>query len=194
MNTEPLEIAAEVTPNPNTLKFNVNRSLVESGSLSYTDPEHAKESLLAERLFAVENVIGVMVGRDFVTITKAPAANWQPLVDPVTKALKELVDSGKVLFSQKGSAVHAHAPSAGASSAAQNDIEAKIRRILDTEIRPAVAMDGGDITFHGFSDGVVTLHLQGSCSTCPSSIMTLKMGVENRLKSLIPEVKEVIQV
>ena len=194
MNTELLEIAAEVTPNPNTLKFNVNRALMESGSLSYTDPERAKESLLAGRLFRIENVIGVMVGRDFVTVTKSPAANWQPLVEPITKTLKELFQSGKDLFPQSGSAVHAHAVSAGASSAAQNDIEAKIRQILDNEIRPAVAMDGGDITFHGYQDGVVTLHLQGSCSTCPSSIMTLKMGVENRLKSLIPEVKEVVQV
>ena len=183
---EPLEIAAEMTPNPNTLKFNVNRVLAESGSMNFTDPEKAKTIPLPEKLFEIENVIGVMVGRDFVTVTKSPSANWQPLVEPITKSLRTMLESGKPLF---GQAAQPAEVSAGAS-----DIETKIRQVLDQEIRPAVAMDGGDITFHGFKDGVVTLHLQGSCSSCPSSVMTLKMGVENRLKSLIPEVKEVIQV
>lgn len=189
--TEPLEISAEVTPNPNTLKFNVNRSLVESGSLSYTDPARAKESFLAEKLFGIENVIGVLAGRDFVTVTKSPSAPWQPLVEPITKTLREVLESGKALFPQNGAAAQ---PAAAPSSGGTSDIETKIKQILDNEIRPAVAMDGGDITFYGYKDGVVTLRLQGSCSSCPSSIMTLKMGVENRLKALIPEVKEVVQV
>ena len=186
MSAEPLEIAAEMTPNPNTLKFNVNRVLAESGSMNFTDPEKAKTVPLPEKLFEIENVIGVMVGRNFVTVTKSPSANWQPLVEPITKSLRTLLESGQPLFGQTQETPEA---ASGAS-----DIETKIRQILDQEIRPAVAMDGGDITFHGFKDGVVTLHLQGSCSSCPSSVMTLKMGVENRLKSLIPEVKEVIQV
>ena len=186
MTIEPLEIAAEMTPNPNTLKFNINRTLAESGSINFTDPEKAKGTPLAEKLFEIQNVIGIMVGRDFVTVTKSPSANWQPLVEPITKSLKSLLESGQALF---GSVTPpADAPAGG------SDVETKIRQILDQEIRPAVAMDGGDITFHGFKDGVVTLHLQGSCSSCPSSVMTLKMGVENRLKSLIPEVKEVVQV
>lgn len=184
--TEPLEIAAEMTPNPNTLKFNVNRVLTESGSMNFTDPEKAKTIPLPEKLFEIENVIGVMVGRNFVTVTKSPSANWQPLVEPITKSLRTMLESGKPLFGQ--------APQPAEVSTGASDIETKIRQVLDQEIRPAVAMDGGDITFHGFKDGVVTLHLQGSCSSCPSSVMTLKMGVENRLKSLIPEVKEVIQV
>ena len=190
MSTESLEIAAEMTPNPNTLKFNINRTLAETGSLNYTDPQKAKGVPLPEKLFEIENVIGVMIGRDFVTVTKSPSSNWQPLVEPITKSLRAMLESGKPLFGQTVS--QTQTPVAG--PAGPDDIETKIRQILDQEIRPAVAMDGGDITFHGFKDGVVTLHLQGSCSSCPSSVMTLKMGVENRLKSLIPEVKEVIQV
>ncbi len=186
---KPIEIRAEITPNPNTLKFNVNRILIEAGSLNFPDKEKAKGATLPEALFENENVLGVMVGRDFVTVTKLPGANWNLMVEPVIATLKKLFESGKIVFPQ-GSGASTEAVSQGGNS----EIEKKIRKILDEEIRPAVAMDGGDITFHGFSDGIVTLHLQGSCSTCPSSIMTLKMGVENRLKSLIPEVREVIQV
>ena len=192
MDTNTVEITAEITPNPNTLKFNVNKTLVASGSLNYPDKEKAKGSLLAEKLFEIENVIGVMVGHDFITITKAPAADWKPMVPTVTERIKMLLAQDQALFPQG-------APAAGlvagaAATGNTGDIEKKIQEVLDNEIRPAVAMDGGDIIFYGYRDGIVTLHLQGSCSSCPSSIMTLKMGVENRLKSLIPEVREVIQV
>lgn len=186
MNT--IEITAEITPNPNTLKFNVNKTLIASGSLNYPDKEKAKGSLLAEKLFEIENVIGVMVGQDFITITKAPAADWKPMVPTLTERIKSLLSQDQALFPKS-------APTAGAATVGDTgDIEKKIQAVLDNEIRPAVAMDGGDIIFYGYRDGVVTLHLQGSCSSCPSSIMTLKMGVENRLKSLIPEVREVNQV
>ncbi len=188
MNND-IQISAEVTPNPNTLKFNINKVLIESGSLNFTSRDQARGSVLAERLFDVENVIGVMVGRDFITITKQPTANWQVLVQPVTETLKSVLKSSENVV---------QAPAEGGATVATagpgGEIERKIREVLDTEIRPAVAMDGGDILFHGYKDGVVTLHLQGSCSSCPSSIMTLKMGVENRLKALIPEVREVVQV
>ncbi len=188
---KPIEIRAEITPNPNTLKFNVNRVLIETGSLNFPDKDKAKGATLPEALFENENVLGVMVGRDFVTVTKLPGANWNLMVEPIITALKKLFDSGKIVFPQ-GSGVTAENATSGTGG--NTEIEKKIRQILDDEIRPAVAMDGGDITFHGFDNGIVTLHLQGSCSSCPSSIMTLKMGVENRLKSLIPEVREVIQV
>ena len=186
MNQEPIDITAEMTPNPNTLKFNVNRVLAESGSLNFPDREKAKGAAI-EPLFDVENVLGVMVGRDFITVTKRPEANWQVMVEPVIAAIKKLFDSGKALVPEG-------APAAADSHSANGEVEQKIRAILDNEIRPAVAMDGGDIIFYGYENGVVTLHLQGSCSSCPSSVMTLKMGVENRLKSLIPEVREVVQV
>ena len=189
MNTANIEISAEVTPNPNTLKFNVNKSLLESGSLNFTDREKAKGAYLAEELFKVDHVLGVMVGTSFITITKAPASNWKDLVQPLTEKIKQIVGSGQTLLPAGLSGA-----AAASGSGANGEIEKKIREILDNEIRPAVAMDGGDIQFYGYQDGVVTLHLQGSCSSCPSSVMTLKMGVENRLKSLIPEVREVVQI
>ena len=181
-------ITAEVTPNPNTLKFNVNRALVETGSLNFPDREAARGSALAERLFGIEQVLGVMAGRDFVTVTKAPSAQWQALAPGVIEALKELLASGAPLFA----AGVPHVP--GPEGSHDTDVERRIQEILDREIRPAVAMDGGDIIFYGYENGVVTLHLQGSCSSCPSSVMTLKMGVENRLRAAVPEVREVVQV
>lgn len=188
MTNENLQITAEMTPNPNTLKFMVNRTLVESGSLNYPDKEKAKGCYLAETLFELPNVLGVMLGRDFITVTKKPEASWHTMVEPITTTMKTLFASGKALFPKT-------APASGEGGSGRNsEIEQKIREILDNEIRPAVAMDGGDITFYGYENGIVTLHLQGSCSSCPSSIMTLKMGVENRLKSMIPEVQEVVQV
>ena len=188
--TKDIQITAEITPNPNTLKFNVNRVLIEAGSLNFPDREKAKGSLLPETLFNIENVLGVMAGPDFITVTKMPAAGWPAMVEPITNAIRSLLSSDKPLFSSTAQATSAADGHAGGTG----DIETKIRQILDDEIRPAVAMDGGDIIFYGYENGIVTLHLQGSCSSCPSSIMTLKMGVENRLKSLIPEVREVVQV
>jgi Fe-S cluster biogenesis protein NfuA len=190
MNTSnAVEISAEITPNPNTLKFNVNKTLLKSGSMNFQDKEKAKGALLPEKLFGIENVLGVMIGPSFITITKNPDAEWPSVVPAVTETLKSLLSSDKVLFPEQALADEAQP----ANNAANSEIERKIREVLDNEIRPAVAMDGGDITFYGYEDGVVTLHLQGSCSSCPSSIMTLKMGVENRLKALIPEVREVVQ-
>ncbi len=184
-----LEISAEVTPNPNTLKFNLNRTLLPGGSLNYTDKAKAKGARLPEMLFAVENVLGVMVGSNFITVTKRPESDWAALVAPVTERIKEILAIDAPLFPEDAAMIAASSGGAGTG-----DIETKIKQILDSEIRPAVAMDGGDITFYGYRDGVVTLHLQGSCSSCPSSIMTLKMGVENRLKASIPEVREVVQI
>ena len=186
------QINAEITPNPNTLKFNLGRVLVETGSLNFTDRDRAKGILLAESLFDIQHVLGVMIGRDFVTVTKRPESTWPELAPAIIEKLRSLISSGKRLVPSDPAPVTNTA--SGGHAEGVGEIEKKIREILDNEIRPAVAMDGGDITFHGYENGVVTLHLQGSCSHCPSSIMTLKMGVENRLKSLIPEVREVIQV
>ncbi len=188
-----VQITAEVTPNPNTLKFNVNKTLLESGSLNYPDKQKAQESLLARRLFELESVLGVMVGTGFVTITKNPATNWQGMVPKIIESLKTLLSSEEALFPAEARTAAVASPSAGAACG-DTDIEQRIKEILDNEIRPAVAMDGGDILFYGYKDGVVTLHLQGSCSSCPSSIMTLKMGVENRLRAVIPQVREVVQI
>ena len=192
METQNFTINAEVTPNPNTLKFNVGKTLVETGSLNFQDKDKAKGALLPETLFGIPNVLGVMVGHDFVTVTKRPEAGWQTMAQPIIETLKKLLSSDKPLLPVDMKPSAAVGPDGHATGG--GDIERRIKEILGTEIRPAVAMDGGDITFYGYENGVVTLHLQGSCSHCPSSIMTLKMGVENRLKSLIPEIREVVQV
>lgn len=184
MNTA-VQISAEITPNPNTLKFVVNRQLLPSGSLDYTDREKAKDSALASRLFDVPSVAAVFIGTNFITVTKAPEADWNSLVATVAEVIRNSLASGEK-FSGPAETAAAGGPA--------DPIERKIREILDREIRPAVAMDGGDINFIDYKEGIVTLHLKGSCSQCPSSIMTLKMGVENRLKSEIPEIKEVVQV
>ena len=185
-----VNITAEITPNPNTLKFNLGRTLIESGSVNFTDAQRAKGVPLAEALFGIDNVLGIMAGRDFVTVTKKPESSWNTMAEPIIQTLKTLLASGKPLLPADYAATSAPAE----HHAANGEIEKRIKEILDAEIRPAVAMDGGDITFYGYDNGVVTLHLQGSCSSCPSSVLTLKMGVENRLKSLIPEVREVVQV
>ena len=181
-----VEIYAEVTPNPNTLKFILNRQFLESGSIDFPTAEKAKGSFLPETLFKIESVKGVLIGKDFITVSKDPQAEWEMLVNFVIEAIKTCVASGQPFFAE---GLQTESVSKDA-----DEIEQRIRQILDEEIRPAVARDGGDIIFYGFQDGVVTLHLQGACSTCPSSIFTLKMGVETRLKAAIPEVKEVVQV
>jgi len=188
METTPIELSAETTPNPHTLKFNVNRTLVPSGSLNFPDAASAKGSPLAERLFQVEGILGVMAGRDFITVTKLPSVEWEVLAKPVSEAIRSVLSSETPPFAVSPQ----NAPVSGEGS--DDAISRKIRDILDIEIRPAVAMDGGDIVFYGYRDGVVTLHLQGSCSACPSAGFTLRLGVENRLKQLIPEVREVVEV
>jgi NFU1 iron-sulfur cluster scaffold homolog, mitochondrial len=180
--TEDIQISAETTPNPNTLKFVVNRQLLKSGGVDFPDKEKAKGSPLAVKLFEVASVRGVFVGTNFITVTKSEDIPWKDLALNVTDLIRESLQSGlhvdeEIIHEQKD----------------MDPIERKVRDILDREIRPAVAMDGGDILFKRYIDGVVTLHLRGSCSSCPSSVMTLKMGVENRLRSVIPEIKEVIQ-
>lgn len=183
---EPLQIAAEITPNPNTLKFTINRPLLSFGSRNYLKKEDVTDSPLAAALFEVGNVASVMIGTDFATITKTPESDWQEIGPYVVQALRAFFDSGQEAIAANASvSVHAEG---------RSEIEKKIIELLDNEIRPAVARDGGDIVFYGYDNGVVKLQLQGACSSCPSSIMTLKMGIENRLKMIIPEIKEVLQV
>ena len=183
----PVQLSAEMTPNPNTVKFIVDREFLESGSYDFPDKEKAKNSPLAEKLFTVDGAAGVLIGTNFITVTKTPHAEWQVVAPLVANAIQDFFMTGEAPVLQ--SAV----PSANVSEG-NGEIERKIKTVLDEEIRPAVARDGGDIIFYGYKDGIVTLHLQGSCSSCPSSIMTLKMGVESRLKQVVPEIKEVVQV
>ena len=182
-----VQIETEFTPNPHSLKFNLNRQLLTSGDSAYfASKEAAENSPLAKKLFTISNVEGVLIGQDFVTISRNPSVEtWASIIPPVTKALKQHLESGEEI-TLPDSTVH--------SKIAESEVEKKIRTVLDQRIRPAVARDGGDIIFHGFKEGVVTLHLQGACSSCPSSTATLKAGVERMLREYIPEVKEVIQL
>lgn len=186
MTEEPkqLDIMAELTPNPNTLKFRVLKQLISKGSCNFTGKEAAKDSLLASRLFEIENVTGVMIGVDFVTVSKEAAADWQEMARDIIESIRYFLNSGEpAVFKEAEESLNQG-----------SEIERQIREILDAEVRPAVARDGGDIIFYGYEDGIVKLKLQGSCSSCPSSLMTLKFGIENRLKQSFPEIKEVVQV
>ncbi|MBI4211364.1 MAG: NifU family protein [Deltaproteobacteria bacterium] len=178
-----IEIYAQPTPNPNTLKFSVNRTLLQSGTADFPSAETAKGSPLAEELFSIGDVTGVFVGSNFISVTKTPESDWNLVVGKVVEKIRTTLASGVTLV-------------ANTTVSASNEgyIEQQIREILDQEIRPAVAMDGGDVTLHSYHNGIVTLHLRGACSHCPASAMTLKMGIEHRLKELIPEIQEVVQL
>ena len=186
---EKIEIAAMATPNPETLKFVVNRELLPQGSMDFPNKETAKDSPLAKALFEIPEVQAVFIGTNFVTVTKSPETSWSTLAKPS-------IDVLTTVFGMESDAVGRleKAPQTAVSQTAESAEVQKIKEILDREIRPAVAADGGDIVFHGYKDGVLTLHLQGACSSCPSAMLTLRMGVETRLKSLIPEIKEVVQI
>ena len=180
-------IQTEETPNPATLKFIPGRAVMPSGTANLTSAEEAKRSPLAERLFDVEGVAGVFLGSDFVTVTKSADQDWHLMKPAILGVIMEH-------FTANRPVVVATAPGDGASGEggeADSEIVTQIKELLETRVRPAVAQDGGDIIFQGFEDGVVLLHLQGSCSGCPSSTATLKMGIENMLKHYIPEVTEV---
>lgn len=175
---------AERTPNPNSIKWVLGRPLVEGGISAHFDAAPAEDvSPLAARIFAVDGVVGVFLASNFVTVTKRGEVEWTDIAQPIVDAIKGRLSEG-------GSALGpAFEP---AHSADASDVAQRIQRILEEEIRPAVAMDGGDIVFAGFRDGRVELYMQGSCSGCPSSTATLKMGIEARLREEIPEVQEVV--
>ncbi len=183
-----LDVSLEFTPNPNTLKYVVNQPLLEKGAANYTSLESASNSPLAQKLLSVEGIVGVMIGRNFITVSKNDAGDWEKIYQTGLQTItNHLKDGLKVVEGEISGSTDKHESATG-------EIETKIKKILDDEIRPAVAMDGGDITFDKYQDGVVYLFLQGSCSGCPSSTMTLKMGIETRLKEAIPEIKEVVAI
>ncbi|MCF3973668.1 NifU family protein [Paracoccus salsus] len=180
-------IQTETTPNPATLKFLPGESVLGSGTADFPAPEAGEKSPLARRIFAVDGVTGVFLGRDFVTVTKAETFAWDHLKPSVLGAIMEHFQSGAPAIEGDAPESAGHADHDGPDS----EIIVQIKELLDTRVRPAVAQDGGDITFHGFDRGVVYLHMQGACAGCPSSTLTLKMGIENLLRHYIPEVIEV---
>ncbi len=178
-------IQTESTPNPATLKFIPGEVVLTTGTADFADAEAAATSPLARRIFAVEGVSGVFLGADFVTVTKAAAVAWEHVKPAILGAVMEHYQSGEPVM--EGAAQTGHQRHDGPDG----DIVRQIMELLDTRVRPAVAQDGGDITFHGFDRGVVYLHMKGACAGCPSSTLTLKMGIENLLRHYIPEVTEV---
>jgi len=179
-------IQTETTPNPATLKFLPGQTVLDMGTADFGSAEAAEASPLAARIFGVGGVTGVFFGTDFVTVTKDDATEWDHVKPAILGAVMEHYQSGKPVM-EGAQAASGHAVHEGEDGA----IVDQIKELLDTRVRPAVAQDGGDITFHGFERGVVYLHMQGACAGCPSSTLTLKMGIENLLRHYIPEVTEV---
>jgi Fe-S cluster biogenesis protein NfuA len=181
-------IQTEATPNPATLKFLPGRTVLETGTLDLRSRDEAALSPLAERLFAVDGVSGVFFGSDFIAVTKDDTAEWQHLKPMILGGIMEHFMSGAPLLN----GASAEADEADEFfDAADAETVATIKELIETRVRPAVANDGGDITFKGFKDGVVYLNMKGACSGCPSSTATLRHGIQNLLRHFLPDVTEV---
>ncbi|UNC14986.1 NifU family protein [Acidiphilium multivorum] len=181
-------IETDVTPNPATLKFLPGREVLGQGSADFDAADAAAASPLAEALFALPGVVRVFLGADFVSVTRDDGTEWTSLKPQVLGAIMEHYLSGRPVMAGAQAEVDEDV------DPADREIADQIKELLDMRVRPAVAGDGGDIVFRGFRDGIVSLHMQGACSGCPSSTATLKMGIENLLKHYVPEVKSVRQV
>ena len=179
-------IQTEQTPNPATLKFLPGRTVLETGTADFTNAEEAAgRSPLASHLFGIDGVVAVFLGADFITITKSAEKEWHVLKPAILGAIMEHMTTGLPIISD------VPATEAPEDSGEDSEVVVQIQELLETRVRPAVAQDGGDIVFEGFDSGVVYLQLRGACAGCPSSTMTLKMGIENMLRHYIPEVTEV---
>ena len=181
-------IQTEPTPNPATLKFLPGRVVLPTGTLDMRDKEAASQSPLAERLFNIAGVTGVFFGSDFISVTKADG-EWQQLKPAILGAIMEHFMSDAPVL--RGAQDEAAAGADEFFAAEDSETVATIKELIETRVRPAVANDGGDITFRGFKDGIVYLNMKGSCAGCPSSTATLKHGVQNLLRHFVPEVQEV---
>jgi Fe-S cluster biogenesis protein NfuA len=179
-------IQTESTPNPATLKFLPGHTVLQNGTADFPTSANSDKSPLAKRIFSVEGVSGVFFGSDFITVTKESDTEWEHIKPAILGVILEHFQSGDPTLLEEN-AKKDHEQHDGPDA----EIVNKIKELLDTRVRPAVAQDGGDITFHGYESGIVYLHMQGACAGCPSSTMTLKMGIENLLKHFIPEVQEV---
>lgn len=178
-------IQTENTPNPATVKFLPGETVLESGALEFKSGEESGNSPLAQRLFSLQGVTGVFLGGDFVSVSKADDTDWSMLKPMVLGALMEHFSTGQPIVLEQ--------PDEKPESSNEEDSEivTQIKLLIEERVRPAVMMDGGDIVFDRFEDGVVFLQMRGACSGCPSSTATLKSGIENMLKHFVPEVTEV---
>ena len=178
-------VQTEITPNPNSLKFLPGKTVSNNGSFEVTKKDEVDNELV-RNILSINGVTGVFLGTDFLSINKNEEINWEDIKHIAISLINDFYSTGKEFVIEGGLS--------GENKQEHNEIEKKIISILETKIRPAVAKDGGDIKFKEFKDGIVKVELQGSCSGCPSSTMTLKQGVQNLLCHYLPEVKEVVAV
>ena len=178
-------IQTQDTPNPATLKFIPGVPVMDQGTADFADADAAARAPLARRLFQIDGITGVFLGQDFVAVTKAETLDWFALKPSILAGIMEHYASGLPVIENDAAIEEPH------DDSEDSDTVQQIKQLLDTRVRPAVAMDGGDIVFQDFADGIVTLQMRGACQGCPSSTATLKMGIENMLRHYIPEVREV---
>jgi Fe-S cluster biogenesis protein NfuA len=181
------EVYTEATPNPNTLKFITDQTLVEEGSVDFPTASSAESCPLVLDLFRFDFVKRVFMAANFITVTKSEGMEWVEVSGMIKSLIKGYIEEGKPLFKEIPKKASNTVPVEG-----EPEVITKIKVVLDEYIRPAVEQDGGAINFESFVDGVVKVQLQGSCSGCPSSTVTLKSGIENLLKRMVPEVTEVV--
>jgi len=184
-----VSIYTEMTPNPETMKFVANKLLYPGKSIDFPDESGAAPSPLAKDLFAFPFIKSVFIASNFVTLTKTPDTNWDDVIPSIREFLKEYLEEGKVVINEDQVVVKKDNYTISAND---EDVVGRIKELLENYVKPAVEMDGGAISFRGFENGTVKLMLQGSCSGCPSSMITLKSGIEGMMKRMIPEVKEVV--
>jgi Fe-S cluster biogenesis protein NfuA len=186
-----ISIYTEMTPNPETMKFVANKLLYPGKSIDFPDVGTSGPSPLASELFGFPFIKAVFIASNFVTLTKTPETEWSDVIPSIREFLKEYLQEGKPVVNEEE--VAALKPqSTNEIELNESDVVKRIKELLDNYVRPAVEMDGGAIQFRSYDDGVVNLMLQGSCSGCPSSMITLKAGIEGMMKRMIPEVKEVV--
>ena len=186
-----ISIYTEMTPNPETMKFVANKLLYPGKSIDFAEESLATPSPLAKELFGFPFVKGVFIASNFVTLTKtAETEDWQDVIPAIKQFLKDYLENGGVVVNEEELAQMQ--PTGNTVHADDDDIVKRVKELLENYVKPAVEMDGGAIQFKSYEDGVVNLMLQGSCSGCPSSMITIKAGIEGMMKRMIPEVKEVV--
>jgi NFU1 iron-sulfur cluster scaffold homolog, mitochondrial len=185
-----ISIYTEMTPNPETMKFVANKLLYPGKSIDFADETSAKASPLATELFSFPFIKSVFIASNFVTLTKTGDTDWNDVIPSIRVFLKEYLEEGKAVINEEDIVITQ--TDGNTVNADDSDVVKRIKELLENYVKPAVEMDGGAIQFKNYDNGVVSLAMQGSCSGCPSSMITLKAGIEGMMKRMIPEVKEVI--
>jgi NFU1 iron-sulfur cluster scaffold homolog, mitochondrial len=186
-----ISIYTEMTPNPETMKFVANKLLYPGKSIDFPDAETAKPSPLAVELFGFPFIKAVFIASNFITLTKTTDTDWEDVIPSIRTFLKDYLEEGKAVINEEEIVV-SKTDSTNEISADDDDVVKRIKELLENYVKPAVEMDGGAIQFKSYNEGTVNLMMQGSCSGCPSSMITLKAGIEGMMKRMIPEVKEVV--